>query len=344
MIYRESAMKVRDVLRQVGIVGLMAIAIGQSHSVWAAQQTAVSAEASQAGQGQRIAPVTSRLFAEPLFPTSPSSSAEKAALLEVLAKFDKAGDPLNRQPLEAFLEQHPDSVWKSAILGNLGLASAFAGRYTQALSDWKAAWEAGKSAEQIQVRAFVDRIMGERLQLLTRLGNQEAVSALLAETEGRTLLGSASEAFTSAREGLWLMQNKPETAFLCGPLALEQLMPNRQPGALMSRPIGSLPAMSGGYTLAALEGLAKEKGLDLAPVQRTKGQDIPVPSVIHWKSGHYAALIAQEGDRYLVRDPVMNQEVWQTRETLELESSGYFLAPEKQLAAAGWRAVDGKEA
>jgi RHS repeat-associated protein len=175
MIYRESAMKVRDILRQVGIVGLMAIAIGQSHSAWAAQQAAVSAEATTAGQGSRIAPVTSRLFAEPLFPTSPSSSAEKAALLEVLAKFDKVGDPLNRQPLEAFLEQHPDSVWKSAILGNLGLASSFAGRYTQALSDWQAAWEAGKFAEQIQVRAFVDRIVGERLQLLTRLGNQEAV-------------------------------------------------------------------------------------------------------------------------------------------------------------------------
>jgi len=121
-------------------------------------------------------------------------------------------------------------------------------------------------------------------------------------------------------------------------------MPNRQPGALMSRPSGSLPAMSGGYTLAALEDLAKEKGLDLVPVQRTKGQEIPVPSVIHWKSGHYAAIVAQEGNRYLVRDPVMNQEVWQTRETLELESSGYFLAQEKQLAVAGWRVLEEREA
>jgi len=337
-------MKVRDVLLQAGTVGLLLGGAGHGQDVWAAHQNSVVAETPQTGRAGYIEPLISRLFAEPLFPTSPSSSPEKTALLEALEQFDAVGDPLNRQPFDAFLKRYPDSVWKSAVLGNMGLVSASAGRYTQALSDWREAWSAGNSAEEIQIRRFVDRIVGEQLQLLTRLGNQNAVSVLLAETEGRVLQGSASEGKTFAREGLWLMQNRPEIAFLCGPLALEQLLQDRQPGALIRLPPESLPATPEGYTLAALAVLAKEKGLDLTSVKRSEGQAVPVPSIVHWKSGHYAAIVAQDGERYLVRDPVMDQESWQSQATIDVESSGYFLAPAEKLAANGWRPIEGAEA
>jgi hypothetical protein len=70
--------------------------------------------------------------------------------------------------------------------------------------------------------------------------------------------------------------------------------------------------------------------------------DFVVPSVVHWKVGHYAALVRQEGDRYLLEDPTFGNTVWATRDALEAETSGYFLIPAGALPG-GWRSVDAKE-
>jgi RHS repeat-associated protein len=67
-----------------------------------------------------------------------------------------------------------------------------------------------------------------------------------------------------------------------------------------------------------------------------------VPSVLHWKVGHYAALVRQEGDRYLLQDPTFGNDVWATKQALEAETSGYFLLPPRPLSA-GWRAVEARE-
>jgi RHS repeat-associated protein len=67
-----------------------------------------------------------------------------------------------------------------------------------------------------------------------------------------------------------------------------------------------------------------------------------VPSVVHWKVGHYAAIVRQDGDRYLVEDLTFLNSVWATKEALEAEASGYFLIPAGDLPR-GWRSVDAKE-
>ena len=67
-----------------------------------------------------------------------------------------------------------------------------------------------------------------------------------------------------------------------------------------------------------------------------------VPSVVHWKVGHYAAIVRQDGDRFLVEDLTFGNSVWATREALEAETSGYFLIPPGDLPR-GWRSVDAKE-
>src|SRR5205085_1203506 len=73
----------------------------------------------------------------------------------------------------------------------------------------------------------------------------------------------------------------------------------------------------------------------------TKG-DFIVPSVVHWKVGHYAAMVRQEGDKYLLEDPTFGNTVWATRQALEAETSGYFLIPSGDLPR-GWRSVDARE-
>ena len=66
------------------------------------------------------------------------------------------------------------------------------------------------------------------------------------------------------------------------------------------------------------------------------------PSVVHWKVGHYAAMVRREGDRYLLQDPTFGNDVWATRQALEAETSGYFLIPPGALPP-GWRSVSESE-
>ena len=75
---------------------------------------------------------------------------------------------------------------------------------------------------------------------------------------------------------------------------------------------------------------------------RTKGAAFIVPSVVHWKVGHYAALIRTDGDTFLLEDPTFRNDIAATTAALEAETSGYFLVPPGDLPS-GWRKVDATE-
>ena len=66
------------------------------------------------------------------------------------------------------------------------------------------------------------------------------------------------------------------------------------------------------------------------PNQMAKWSDcaeIPVPSVVNWKLGHYAAIIGKEGERYRVKDPTFGFDNLVSAEAIRAEVSGYFLLP-----------------
>ena len=88
--------------------------------------------------------------------------------------------------------------------------------------------------------------------------------------------------------------------------------------------------------------LSQKLGLNFQMAFREKDAAFVVPSVVHLKVDHYAAIVRQEGDRYLLQDPTFGNDVWVTREALEAETSGYFLIPPGELAH-GWRAVEAQE-
>jgi hypothetical protein len=52
---------------------------------------------------------------------------------------------------------------------------------------------------------------------------------------------------------------------------------------------------------------------------REKAGVFVVPSVVHWKVGHYAAMVGQEGDRYLLQDPTFGNNVWTTSKRSKLK-------------------------
>jgi RHS repeat-associated protein len=144
--------------------------------------------------------------------------------------------------------------------------------------------------------------------------------------ETRSLLGRASQAIPFAREGLWHMRHPDASTFQCGPLALAEL-----PGPRPLLETNSAPR-TGGYTLAELLDLAHAQGRRLTALYRRPGTGarVPVPSVAHWKSGHYAALLGEEtratGHYYHVRDRALDRDAWVSEDSLDDEASGYFLA------------------
>jgi ABC-type bacteriocin/lantibiotic exporter with double-glycine peptidase domain len=81
-----------------------------------------------------------------------------------------------------------------------------------------------------------------------------------------------------------------------------------------------------GTSLKQVWQLAQKLGMKYRPAKRKPGARFIVPSVIHWKVGHFGALLAayQEG-KYLVQHPTFGSETTISPQALEEESSGYFL-------------------
>jgi len=68
--------------------------------------------------------------------------------------------------------------------------------------------------------------------------------------------------------------------------------------------------------------------------KRTPGAEVIVPALVHWKVGHFAALVAKQNDKYLMKDPTFGDELWLTQEAIDEEATG--LLPVPHASVAGW--------
>jgi RHS repeat-associated protein len=138
----------------------------------------------------------------------------------------------------------------------------------------------------------------------------------------------------STQKGLSL----PQVAELSKKVGLNYQMAFRSSVAVPAASSGGVSPPDSGTRGSRTGTVRKLAGED---ARATRG-DFIVPSVVHWKVGHYAAMVRHEGDRYLLEDPTFGNTVWATRQALEAETSGYFLIPPGDLPR-GWRIVDAKE-
>jgi len=318
-----------------------------------------------------------RVFEEPLVPIGGEPSAEEnAALATALIGYSKRSGPDDFSSFTGFLEKHPQSPWRAALLTCLGLEYYNTAHYSLALEAWREAWALGKYAKDAKEKAIADRAVGELASMYARLGRMTELEALLKSVENRMFVGAATERITGAREGLWSMQHKPEISFKCGPYALQRILasdPNLLASSLENArtEIANAASTQKGISLPQVAELSRKVGLNYqmafrlsssvaasrkSAAQTTSEQnaslsrgaaterrsDFIVPSVVHWKVGHYAALVRQEGDKFLLEDPTFGNTVWATRQALEAETSGYFLIPPGDLPPS-WRGVDAKE-
>jgi RHS repeat-associated protein len=287
--------------------------------------------------------VLARLFEAPLTPIGADPTpAENAALATALMDYSRRSGPDDFASLTGFLEAYPHSPWNAALLTNLGLEYYNTGHYSKTLEVLIRAWAHAKDAVDLKGQAVAARAVGELANMYARLGRMSELDVLLQSIADRVLTGSSTEKITGAREGLSNMRTRPEISFRCGPLALhqiKQLVDLENPGTDL---IYASCSTQQGFSLSQVAELSNELGLNFQMAFREQDTTFIVPSVVHLKLDHYAAVIREEGDRYLLQDPTFGNNVWITAQALEAESSGYFLVPPGELAI-GWRAVEAQE-
>jgi hypothetical protein len=267
---------------------------------------------------------------EPLIAAKEYSARELEELREAIDTFKRYRPAVTYDggaevaALQRFVERNPDSAWNASIYLNLGLTYYRSGYFSRALESYDAAWNAGSLSANKDVRSLADRAVGELALLHARIGHSAEVEALIAQTRSRVLHPSFRDLLVQAGEGAYVMRTDPGTSFLCGPKALATVM--RTSGAVVADGVEQARSPDNGYSLADLSALAASWPHRL--VRRTPGSDIPVPSVVHWRVNHFAAIVDEREGVYRVVDPTFGTDLFVSRAALDEETSGHFLVPE----------------
>jgi len=284
-----------------------------------------------------------RVFEEPLIPIGGEPMPEEnKALARALSQYSRRAGPDDFSGLTEFLSAYPESRWAASLLTCLGIEYFNTGHYSKAIDAWERAWALSKEAVAPNAKAVANRAVGELAYMYARVGRAKELKALLDSVEGREFTGSATEKIAGTRRGLWIMQETPERAFRCGPLALDRILAVERPKDVASLPIHDAPSTTNGFSLARVAQLSRELGMNFQMAFRRPGAALVIPAVVHWKVGHYAAMIRRENDRLLLQDPTFGNDVWVTETALNEETTGYFLIP-PGLLPEGWRAVSERE-
>jgi len=284
-----------------------------------------------------------RIFEEPLVPVGTKTEGENAALASAVIAFLERSDAEDLSTLDGFLAKYPQSSWKVALQTNLGLLRRSQGYFTESLTRLKDAWQTGKADTTFEGKSLADRAAAELISTLARFGRASEMKVLFDETESRNITGSAQALIREAREGYWIMKEKPSRGFRCGPYAVDAVLSagkKYEPNARIAKEAST----ENGTSLAQLKALAEDVNLDYVPAKRSSGASWPVPSVVHWKVGHFAALTREENGKYLVKDPTFGREIWISGKALAAEGSGFALVPlSGGKAPKGWRKLSGEE-
>jgi hypothetical protein len=122
------------------------------------------------------------------------------------------------------------------------------------------------------------------------------------------------------------------------PLALDSLLRKTIASYETPSEIHRFKSTMRGTSLAQIQAVAQSLGQPLLAIKRRPGSAVPVPSVVHWKVGHFAAIVDRQSDRLVMRDPTFGDDDLRLRTTtLDEEASGYFLVSISPSPRAGPR-------
>jgi len=284
-----------------------------------------------------------RLFKEPLCwvgETSPSS-IQTSTLWEIINSRRANAHAELLPSLEDFIAHHPNSPWTPSIRANLAYTYRAAGLYSQALVHWPLAWDSVKDESSPLGKRLGDYILVNWGSLLSSLGRVETLEALTAETQGRNLSTiSWARLYNRLRHNVEVMKQSPGTEFRCGTYALSEVSKALGGDPAIYMQLREIPSPPTGFSMAQLMSFVDANNLHMLPVRRPQGKTLVVPSVIHWKENHYAAIVSIEPsadgrDRYEVIDPTFGRVQWLPAQSINSEASGKFMVPAGQVPE-GW--------
>jgi len=261
------------------------------------------------------------------------SEAENEKLLAVLNRLD---EPSWTTALEQFLKDYPQSPWAASLHYDYASFCHRTGRTTKALDQFEAAWVLAKADGSPQGQSLGGAILANWTDLLSSLGRVVELKELIAAGDQWHFVNARDrDMFQGAKNSYYLMQMHPEMAYRCGTFALKAVGEKMQPTNQTLENLVEVPSPTNGFNMAGLSDLAKRYGLNMLAVRRTAGGDLIVPSVVHWRQNHYAAILDNKDGLYLVDDPTFGHGKWMPAEVINEEASGEFLIP-AVLATNGW--------
>ncbi|MBP6350409.1 MAG: LysM peptidoglycan-binding domain-containing protein [Candidatus Obscuribacter sp.] len=290
---------------------------------------------------------TARVFQEPLIPMSGSEQdGENSALASAIKSFKAKSDTEDLSAFEQFLAKYPKSRWTPSLQVSLGQIKFQSGFLSDALELWSSAWEQSKDESDKQKSLVASSAIANLMLLNSRLGRQDELKKYLAEVKGRAFFGSDEQKLVSAKEGLWSMEHKPECSFKCGPFAVNNLLNAVNKTHLMNPILEKAESTKSGTSLLQVKEWADKVGLKYQIAKRTAAATLIVPSVMHWKLDHFAALTEVNNNRYHLKDPTFDTDgqCWITAKAIDQESDGYFLVPVTTSLPQGWQSVSDDEA
>lgn len=281
-----------------------------------------------------------RVFTEPLVPVGGVPTVvENRALAEAVLLFHRSGGSDWRSTFGAFLSAHPRSPWRAAVLGNIASLQLRDHEHSAALASLDEAWTLAKDATDRAGQAVADLAVADWLGLAASFGQVVAVNTRLAALETRSINGVAATRISRAKEAIALIRSRPDLLLYCGPEAIWALIrAKRGEQAIKPRALASNPARRSEMTLREMVVLSGQVGLRVSAMSYAGASELPVPSIVHWKIGHYATIMERRGNRYRVVDGARKQDYWLSLESVLSESSGYFLAEAPHIGRE-WTAV-----
>lgn len=279
------------------------------------------------------------LLSDALIPMARTGDAkDNAALASTLHRYARRADVSDVSALVEFCAQYPESRWRVAVLENLAKLYYFQGYYSKALAGWEDAWELGKSARDVDAAALVNQAFAELGRMNARLGRTARLATLLKEVGNRQFIGGPAEAVVDLKDALALMQHDPKHSFRCGPLALAEIRGAQHISDPGDQKIAVAESTNRGCSLIQVADLAAAAGMNYQLAKRDPGSVVITPAVIHWKLGHYAALVSGKDGKYLAKDLTFRNNLWLSGRAIDEEASGYFLVPAGPLPP-GWHAL-----
>jgi|GEM_PF-4349367 len=299
----------------------------------------------------------------PLTPFGETSPEENRALADVLTEFVRGGEAKGTQALEKFTRQWSGSAWRASALANLGqllLKQGFYAQATEALKLGRQILEATPGELDLQRQLVAGHLTTQLASARAKMGALDELRDLLNETKDSLVpdnLAPLRESLTTAS-----LQARPKEGAerSCGLTALVTLFraasrrgpaPELFSDSEAQEEVGFVLAEDGGMTLWEMNNLAKAAHLRVAPAKRKAGTEgWPVPSIVHWKWGHFSTILQQGQNSYLIRDRQSGRGRWVSEEVLEEETSGYvFLLlpkvarPDRNPLPEGWESPQGEE-